>query len=306
MMNIRTDLAMESREIYKRKNTSDELPGVTQKQQNKEDVIITTVEITDDDASQKLGKPIGKYVTLETNRLKTLDPQFSKTVSYILKEELEKLIHINDKDDVLVVGLGNRNITPDALGPETVSEIMVTRHLKQYMPELMEDGLRGVSAVSPGVLGITGVETGDIVKGIAEKVNPSLIIIIDALASANPMRISSVIQITDTGINPGSGVGNKRTGLNKDTLGVPVIAIGVPTVVDAVSIAVSLTENLLEESKITKEDIKKVINDEDKELIVTPKEIDSIITHLSKVISNGINLALHKDIDLEYIESFTF
>lgn len=305
-MNIRTDLAMESREIYKRKNVSEELKGVTHNQHKKEDVLITTVEITDNDASGKLGKPIGKYVTLESERLKTLDPDFSKKVSYVLKDELEKLIHIDKDDNILVVGLGNRDITPDALGPETVSGIMVTRHLKQYMPELTDDDIRSVSALSPGVLGITGVETIDIVKGVTEKIKPSLVVVVDALASANPARISSVIQITDTGINPGSGIGNNREGLNKDTLGVPVIAIGVPTVVDAISIAISLTENIFEESKITKEKIKQVVDDENKELIVTPKEIDSIINHLSKVISNGINLALHKNIDLEYIESFTF
>lgn len=325
MVNIRTDLALEAREIYNEDRKTDKIEGVKFKKVKEGEILITTVEITDDESSEKLGKPKGKYITLESPKIKSMDPDFSREISYALKKQLEKIISLNKNDTVLIVGLGNWNITPDALGPKVVSQIMVTKHLKDYIPEHIDEDIRPVSAISPGVLGITGVETSDIIEGLVKKIKPELVIAIDALASKSPERISTTIQITDTGINPGSGVGNKREGLNFDTLNVPVVAIGVPTVVDAVSIASDLTNKLFtniinntdKNSKVysvinslresgEEKLIRAVIDDEERELMVTPKEVDNVISHISKVISNGINLALHKDIDLEYIESFTF
>lgn len=325
MINIRTDLALEAREIYNENKNTEEISGVEFKKTKENEIDVTTVEIKTQESAAKLGKPVGKYITLESPRIKSMDPEFSKEVSYLLKKQLEKIIKLDKNDNVLIVGLGNWNITPDALGPKVVSQIMVTKHLKDYMPEHIDEDIRAVSAISPGVLGITGVETSDIIFGLVKKIKPKLVIAIDALASKSPERISTTIQITDTGINPGSGVGNKREGLNFETLKVPVVAIGVPTVVDAVSIAAELTDKLfskiLENAdknsgvysviKTLKQSgeeslIRSVVEDEQRELMVTPKEVDNIISHISKVISNGINLALHNGIDLEYIESFTF
>ncbi len=319
MMYPRTDLAIEAREMYSgEKNYIKDPDGITSFVEEKDDAIITTVEIENQSGALKLNKPIGKYITVESQALKSLDPDRTNKLSYLIKEQLLKIISLDKNETVLVAGLGNREITPDALGPKVVSDIMVTKHLKKYIPEYIDRDLSSVCAISPGVMGITGIETGDIISGIVKEVNPSLIIAVDALASRNPKRISTTIQITDTGINPGSGVGNKREGLNYETLGVPVIAVGVPTVVDAVSIAFNMMDEICDIIDISESEalkfrqknqdaiISKLVDNENTNLMVTPKEIDNIISHISKVISNGINLALHPDIGLEYIESFTF
>lgn len=325
MINLRTDLALDARDSYKF-HDGNEPDGVISDCEKYKDAVVTTVKVCNQKGAELLGKPQGTYITIESKSLKSLDPSATGRLSYILKEKLSSLIYkyCNNKN-ILVVGLGNRNITPDALGPSVVSGIMVTKHLYDYIPDKVDKDLSPVSAISPGVLGITGVETGDIISAVCEKVKPSLVIAVDALASNNPQRISTTIQITDTGINPGSGVGNKRRGLNRETLGVPVVAIGVPTVVDSVSIAAHALEKLCDSilensrkdtglyniiSRLKSDDqsllIKEVLDESDKTLMVTPKEIDNMISHISKVISNGINLSLHKDIDLEYIESFTY
>ena len=321
-MYIRTDLAIEAKEMYSINNVASGDPdGVVSHTEKKENATITTVDIINESGVKKLNKPIGKYITVESSVLKNLDPKETNSMSYLIKEQLLKVIKPNKDNTVLIVGLGNWNITPDALGPKVVSQIMVTKHLKKYIPEYIDEDLCSVCAISPGVMGLTGVETGDIISGIVKKINPSHVIAIDALASKNPKRISTTVQITDTGITPGSGVGNKREALNSETLGVPVVAIGVPTVVDAVSIASDMINrlyvdvdensefgNAVKKLKEKNQDalINKVIDNENQNLMVTPKEIDNVITHISKVISNGINLALHPDIDLEYIESFIF
>ncbi len=326
MWNMRTDLALEAQEMYMESNPSQkQADGVIIRRSRQKDVLITHVEITNKKGEQALGKPCGRYITLESNSIQSMDPVISESISLLLKQQLMELYHLTKEDKVLVVGLGNWNITPDALGPKVISEIMVTKHLIDYIPEHIDKKLRPVCAISPGVLGITGLETGDIIKGIVDKIAPSLVIAIDALASRNSDRISSTIQLTDTGIHPGSGVGNKRSGLNSETLGVPVIAIGVPTVVEAVCVANDILKNLLNSLYAeTKEHraiqaflktlmdaeryelLKSVVNEKQGEMLVTPKEIDSVISHISKVIANGINLSLHEGIDLAYIESFTY
>lgn len=326
MFNLRTDLALEAQEMYVETNGEiSEADGVIVRHSHENGILVTEVRITGESGEKALGKPCGTYITLESSSIPSMDPETSEAISLLLKEQLLKLIHLNRQDKVLVVGLGNWNITPDALGPKVVSEVMVTKHLIDYIPEHVDENLRPVCAVSPGVLGITGLETSEIVKGIVEKTKPDLVIAIDALASRNSDRINAMIQLTDTGIHPGSGVGNKREGLNRKTLGVPVIAIGVPTVVEAVCVANDVLSNLLnslyEGTKDHKEVqtflktlkeaeryelLKAVVDEKQAEMIVTPKEIDSVISHISKVISNGINLSLHEGIDLEYIENFTF
>ena len=206
----------------------------------------------------------------------------------------------------MIVGLGNLYVTPDALGPKVVPEIEVTRHILEYMPKAMPEDTRPVSAISPGVLGITGIETMEILKGVVDNVKPKLLIVIDALASRSIDRISSSIQIADTGIVPGAGVENKRKEISKKTLGIPVIAIGIPTVVDLATVTNEcidiFIENLQEKAmsndylnklkeKDNYEDIKEALVPKDYNMIVTPKEIDKLIENMSKIISKAINMA---------------
>ena len=199
---------------------------------------------------------------------------------------------------MLVVGLGNRAITPDSLGPRVVESIYVTRHIKQYMPDALPGPVRAVSAVAPGVLGVTGVETMEIVRGVVEHCKPDLVIAVDALASRRAARISTTVQLTDAGISPGAGVGNNRTGLDRETLGVPVIAIGVPLVVFATTISQDTISLIADETGLhndeerLKELAAKVIAEHIGELIVTPKEIDSIVADMTRIVADGINMAL--------------
>lgn len=228
----------------------------------------------------------------------------------VLTKELKSLLekHVQSKDDILVVGLGNIYVTPDSLGPKVINEIDVTRHILTYMPNVLSEDTRPVSAVSPGVLGTTGIETLEIIKGIVENIKPKLLIVIDALASRSIERISSTIQLADTGITPGAGVGNTRKDLSIETLGIPVIALGIPTVVEAATIAadsLDLFINKLQENaesneflnKFQEEDkyamIKEVLAPEDFNFIVTPKEIDDLIENMKDVVARGINFAVN-------------
>ena len=200
---------------------------------------------------------------------------------------------------ILVCGLGNRNITADALGPDCVKGIMITNHIIDI---LNSDGITfsKVSAITPGVMGITGIETNNIIKGIKDEYNPSLIIAVDALCARSAKRMFGTVQITDTGINPGSGVGNRRAGINEKTMGIPVIAIGVPTVVDANSIIYDTLNGI---KKYTDDEINDILKNVDS-YFVSPKDIDSLIERSSKIVANGINLSLHKDIDFSFIENY--
>lgn len=316
---IRTDLAIEAHEYLC--ETAEEVSGTNVSENKNGDIKITTVKIESDEAEKQLGKPKGKYVTIEMPDIMSSEREEYKKMCEALSDELKNLIKIKKDASVLVAGLGNWNITPDSLGPATVSRLMVTRHLFSYIPDRIDDGLRSVSAVSPGVLGITGIETGEIIKGITEKTKPDLVIAIDALASRSVKHIGSTIQLCDTGISPGAGVGNKRKELSENTLGVPVIAIGVPTVIDAATIAkdtfsstiknvLMKTDNLAKEynalSSYTSENGKILSNyipNEINGFIVTPKDVDSMIEKTAKILANGINLALH-DVTLDYIEAF--
>ena len=229
----------------------------------------------------------------------------AETVTKELKELIEK--HISKEDGILIVGLGNKEVTPDALGPKVVQDIDITRHLLTYAPEILKEGTRPVSAVSPGVLGTTGIETLEIIKGIVDNVKPKMLIVIDSLASKSIERISSTIQIADTGIVPGAGVGNKRKELSSSTLGIPVIAIGVPMVVDLATITddclnlfiTKLQQEAKSNDYLNKlkeqdnyEEIKNALIPNDYNMIVTPKEIDELIENMKDVVARGINYAM--------------
>lgn len=311
-MSIRTDLAIEAHEMCTQcsDEKAEEINGVDVDVQKENGITNTKIKITNENGEKVLGKPIGTYVTIEAPNIK-YDIEIYEKVCKILADEIREMSHIESKTKTLVVGLGNKQITPDALGPDVISKLMITNHMKEHMKDFFSDDITSVCAIAPGVLGTTGIETAQIVKGVAQQAKPDLIIAIDALASRSLDRISTTIQLSDTGINPGSGVSNKRNGLNEHTLGVKVISIGVPTVVDAATIANDCIDMIIKETN-------QIIPDDDKKntliretlsknigvLMVTPKDIDSVIEKTSKTIANGINLALHKNLTFEDIESF--
>ena len=228
MYNFRTDLALERRDIYQKLNKLQKIDGVESTEEEIDNNLkVSRVKITDINGEKALGKPIGNYVTVDVKKLKLAGEDEIQKTSQVLSEELKKILdlHTNKQEDVLIVGLGNIYVTPDSLGPKVINEIDVTRHIIKYLPQYIEEGARPVSAISPGVLGTTGIETVEILKGIVDNIHPKLLIVIDALASRSIERISSTIQISDTGIVPGAGVGNTRKEISKNTLGIPVIAI---------------------------------------------------------------------------------
>ena len=310
MYNFRTDLADERTDIYKKNNNiTNEIDGVETTVKEEGNVKITEVKITNENGVNSIGKPIGTYVTIDIKKLKVATDEEIEDYGNVLSNELKKLIdkHSTKQDEILVVGLGNIYVTPDSLGPKVINEIDVTRHILKYMPEVLDKETRPVSAISPGVLGTTGMETLEIVTGIAEKVKPKLIIVIDALASRSIDRISSSIQLSDTGIVPGAGVGNTRKELSQNTLNIPVIALGIPTVVESavlVNDCLNLFITKLQEDAKSNdylnnlkeqdnyEEIKEALIPSDYNMIVTPKEIDELIENMKDVVARGINFAV--------------
>lgn len=318
MYNFRTDMAIERRDLYQKANKVKETPGiqVSQEQVNK-DISISRVEVQNEQGEQAIGKPIGNYITIDIKNLKIATEEEITKAGEVVTKELKALMQplVQEKEDILVVGLGNVYVTPDSLGPSVIKDIDITRHLIEHLPQYVDENTRPVSAISPGVLGTTGIETQEILTGIIEKVKPKLVIVIDALASRSIERISSTIQLADTGIVPGAGVGNKRKELTKQTLGIPVIAIGIPTVVEAATIAADsldlVFQKMQEEAEktvtdgeklytifkeVTEEDkynmIKEVLLPKDYNFIVTPKEIDELIKTMSSIVARGINASL--------------
>lgn len=245
---VRTDLAIEAKDMYvEKEEATKDVPGVKASDHVYEGVKVSHIEISAS-GEKTLNKKPGSYITIFADGVKKQDTKMQTSAAKVLAKEIEKLLKKNnvDKDSKgLIVGLGNWNVTPDALGPMTVEKVVVTNHLFELQYETVANGYRPVAAISPGVMGVTGMETSDIILSIIEKFKPSFAIVIDALASRSIERINETIQITDTGIHPGSGVGNKRKELSKESLGIPVIAIGVPTVVDAVTIASDTLDYLL-------------------------------------------------------------
>lgn len=290
---IYTDLAMESREL------NPELAGVTEQTEDGEGVSVSRIEVETEEAAQKLSKPVGHYITLDAPDLLGRPLDLFEQVSKSLAKELSSLLEgIGPQATVLVVGLGNRAITSDSLGPKVAEQVYVTRHVTQYMPNALSKPIRAVCAVAPGVLGVTGIETMEIVQGVVERLKPDIILAVDALASRRAARISTTIQLTDTGISPGSGVGNNRKGLNEATFGVPVLAVGVPMVVYATTISQDTISLIAEETGLHADEDKlrslaeKVSEEHLGSMIVTPKDVDQIATDMSRILADGINMAL--------------
>ncbi len=310
MYNFRTDLAVERANIYRKANKLESIDGIeTQEEEIDKDIKVSRVKITNEKGEEAIGKKKGVYVTIDLKQLKLADDDKIQKASETLSNELKNILksHISDKDDILVVGLGNIYVTPDSLGPKVINEIDVTRHIIKYLPQYIDENARPVTAISPGVLGTTGIETVEILKGIVDNVKPKLLIVIDALASRSIERISSTIQLSDTGIVPGAGVGNTRAEISENTLGVPVIAMGIPTVVESAVLVNDCLDlfigKLQDEAKSNVflnqlkeqdnyEEIKDALNPQDYNMIVTPKEIDELIENMKDVVARGINMSL--------------
>lgn len=356
-MTVRTDLAVEARDMYvEREETAKKVPGIKETCDEVDGLKITTIEI-DEHGERSLNKKRGSYVTIFSDAIVREDTASQQKTAIVLAKEIKRLLIKNNvKDDMkgLVVGLGNWNVTPDALGPMAVENILVTNHLFELKYETVASGYRPVSAISPGVMGVTGMETSDIVKSIIKQFQPNFLIVVDALASRSIERINTTIQITDTGIHPGSGVGNRRKELSKDILGIPVIAIGVPTVVDAVTIVSDTLHQLLKHlgrqmheettprsalltgqlsithENLTDDDVpdamnrstllglignldvveqrqllEEVLTPSGKNLIVTPKEVDTLLEDIAHVVAQGINSALHESVRYEKAANYT-
>jgi spore protease len=309
---IHTDLAMESRELAMERSNGQEPSGVTTQSEQQGETLITRVTIETEEAGRAIGKQPGYYVTLEAPGLRTHDRDNWEEIAFLLAREIEGYIgrfKFGDNDPCLVVGLGNWAATPDALGPRVVQHILVTRHLSETAPPEKKGGLRPVCALAPGVLGTTGMETGEIVIGVVQRIRPRFVVVIDALASRNTQRMGSTVQIADTGIHPGSGLGNRRIGITQQTLGVPVIAIGVPTVVEASTIVHDALQEIMKTSPSLvnpkavqqRELVGRVLSPYLNSLIVSPKEIDVMIEDLAKVVSGALNIALHPAVSPEEV-----
>lgn len=299
MLQRRTDLALEAREIWAESaREQTQIDGVEAFESTREGYPVTTIRVTSAQGAHALGKPEGTYVTIELAGLKRREEDAFPRAAKALAAELRALLHTKDDEGVLVVGLGNRAITPDNIGPGAVSHTLVTRHLVEQIPEHFGH-FRPVSALAAGVLASTGVESSELVQAVVKKIKPSCVIAIDALASRALSRVCTTIQLADTGITPGSGVGNHRAALNRETLGVPVIAIGVPTVVDVTTLCADV---LAEAGKGELEP--EALHGIGSGLMVTPRDIDQSAADLAKVIGYGVNLALQDGLSLSDIEMF--
>ncbi len=310
MYEVRTDLALEAREKFEEDNV--EIKGVRlEEEEVAGDIKIVKVVIETENGAKAMGKPRGTYITLEAPNMIDEDEDYHREISEQLARMLASLLPEGSKDmSVLVVGLGNREVTPDALGPNVIDNIMITRHIiKEFGTyALGEEHTRKISGIVPGVMAQTGMESEEIIKGVVEETNPDCIIVVDALAARSTKRLNRTIQITDTGINPGSGVGNHRHAINQEAMGVPVIAIGIPTVVDAATIVTDTMSDLIgamaESSRLKGlggtletldemekyELIRELLSPHLNAFFVTPKDIDEAVKRLSYTISEGLNM----------------
>lgn len=313
----RTDLALEAQEKLSA-HLTEPLPGLLVEQVEEETVQINRVRLTNAAAAARIGKPQGSYVTIEAQGLRYKNTQLQATVMRMVAQELSKLAALTPDMTVLVVGLGNWEITPDALGPKTVKKVVVTRHLQQQLSPEFSGRVRAVCGFSPGVLGITGIETAEIVEGVVRMVQPDLVIAIDALAAAASRRVMTTVQLADTGIQPGSGLGTRRFSITQERLGVPVLAVGVPTVVHASTIASDTMEAIEEQAafsrylasmqQLSEADrhtiMRQILPDTFGDMMVTPKEVDWLVEDLATIVAGGINQALHPQIDYKNIERY--
>ena len=308
-LDFRTDMADERVDTYKKVHNLSKIDGVIVSNEYKDDINIVTVEIINENGEKAIGKKQGKYITLELYDVNYVDEIGKKTLINSVAKVIDSLIE--EKSNIMVIGLGNIYVTPDALGPKVVKYLDINRHLFKFAKELVNINDKQICALAPGVLGTTGIETSEIIESVVKKIKPDIIIAIDSLASQSMTRVGKTIQLSNTGLNPGSGVINKRAGIDEETLNVPVIALGIPTVVDMATITNEAMDKVLEK---TKEEIKNYNNDNIKETdiimnllnsdsryqmiantlntenyIVTPKEIDELIDKRSEIIANSIN-----------------
>lgn len=292
-MAFRTDLAVEAIENHK---TAAALPHVRQSDRTLEGFAVHEVRILSEDAAREIGKPQGRYLTLELDALIRREedafPRACKALSTLLRELLPRP---ND-GPVLIAGLGNRMITPDAIGPQTADHVIATRHLVAQSPAIFADW-RPVSALAPGVLGQTGVETGEVICGVLDRVRPAAVIAVDALAAGRLSRLLRTVQLADTGITPGAGVGNARTALNEETLGVPVIAVGVPTVVDGATLAHEISSQLGQPACEALDDLSQPV-------MITTRDIDREVADISRMIGYAVNMALHPHLSVADIDLY--
>ncbi len=312
---IRTDLALEDKERFESDNVEVQGVSLSEDYDEEREIKVTTVKIETENGAKVMRKPVGTYITMEAPNMAVPDEDYHAEISKELAKFLSRFIR-KDKEDysILVAGLGNRKVTPDALGPYVVDNLNITRHIvKEYGKYAMgEENVRLVSAIVPGVMAQTGMETVEIIKGIVRETKPDMMIAVDALAARSSKRLNRTVQISDTGINPGSGVGNHRNAITKDTVGIPVLAIGVPTVVDAATIVNDTMENLilaLESSETLRgvgvvmqgynaaekyELVKELISPHLNGLFVTPKDIDETVKRISYTISEALNMLFSK------------
>lgn len=292
-MAFRTDLAVEAIENHK---TAAALPHVRQSDRTLEGFAVHEVRILSEDAAREIGKPQGRYLTLELDALIRREedafPRACKALSTLLRELLP---HPND-GPVLIAGLGNRMITPDAIGPQTADHVIATRHLVAQSPAIFADW-RPVSALAPGVLGQTGVETGEVICGVLDRVRPAAVIAVDALAAGRLSRLLHTVQLADTGITPGAGVGNTRAALNEETLGVPVIAVGVPTVVDGATLAHEISSQLGQPACEALDDLSQPV-------MITTRDIDREVADISRMIGYAVNMAPHPHLSVADIDLY--
>lgn len=307
-MSIRTDLALEARDACNQKS----IDGVSVVERKPcEGVFITRVKIFNENGEKAIGKKMGNYITVECPDLALRDEIAREKTAKAVAEELKALMTQKEREGtILVVGLGNKNVTADAIGPKVCDKVFVTRHMKQWVPEYIDERAGTISAIAPGVLGVTGLETMEVIRGIVENIKPSLVVAIDALAARQLSRISTTIQLSDAGIAPGSGIGNKRKEISKETLGVSVIAIGVPMVCFANTIAVDLIEQAVANTKMKfskgqmDQVFSAIMQQSAGEMVVTPKESDVIVEYCAGVIADSMNLTFHRDMSLEEIRRF--
>ena len=292
---IRTDLALETTERFAEENAEIRGVEVHEEYDEEKDVRTTVVKIVTENGAKSMGRPQGTYITIEAPELSTPDEDYHREISEELSTHLRKLIDLKKEKSVLVVGLGNAAITADALGPQVVDNLLMTRHIiKEYgLRGIKHEKMHRISGIAPGVMAQTGTETAEIVQGIVSETKPDVVVAIDALAARSVRRLSRTIQITDTGIHPGSGVGNHRNGLTEENLQVKVIGIGVPTVVDAATIVHDSMAHLLDTLEETeqKEFLDEMIAPNLYSMFVTPKDVDETIKYLSFTISEGLNIA---------------
>jgi spore protease len=315
-LNFRTDMADERVDTYRKVHNLTDIDGVKVTSNADDGVITTIVDVLNETGEKAVSKKKGKYITIEIKDFNYIDENKKESIQNQVALQINDLIKNYNSNSIMIVGLGNIAITPDALGPKVVQNVEITRHLIKFAKELVEEGTKEISAVSPGVLGTTGIETSEIIQSVISKVKPDLLIVIDSLASQSIHRVGTTIQLSNTGIIPGEGIKNKRDALNQENLGIPVIAIGVPTVVDMATITNGAIDKMIEKTKneidefnainINQKEFIKALNvfEEDtrydmianildtQNYIVTPKEVDELITKMSEIIANGINISL--------------